>query len=545
MISVAVAGIFTILALAGPAWERDPQPVFREQSALVLILDLSRSMNSTDIMPTRLVRARHKVLDILRHRNEGYTALIVYAGEPFVVTPLTEDVGTIAALVPALSTDIMPVHGSRPDLALDEAVTLITQAQMARGHVLLLTDGIAGSRIDDAVIRLRDQGHRLSVLGIGTEAGAPISLRNGEFLKDGQGSIVIPKMNEQQLRKLAKNGEGRYSLFRSDDRDIEHLMAGVTVHQRGSQTKDTGLHIDRWREEGPWLLLVVLPIAAMTFRRGHLAVLVFVFLVFPARAYPFDWDALWLNSNQRATSALKQGNFERAAKLFSDQQWKATAQYRAEQFEQAALSLKDIETPDALYNKGNALARGGRFPDALEAYNTALNVDNTHEDARYNRDLIEQFLEQQQRQQDRRGEESDDQQAGRNADSDEQQLSREKLDQHGGERQQDLSSDGVDEAERANEGNDQHEQENVKQQHDQEETRDDQKEGQQVQSDLEESSTDLSHQTLVDVREDLESQQADEQWLRRIPDDPGGLLRRKFLHQYNRRSQPAIENTPW
>ena len=497
LVAVGLAGFLTILALAGPAWERLPQPVFREQSALVLVLDLSRSMDAADITPTRLTRARHKILDILKHRTEGYTALIVYAAEPFVVTPLTQDAETIAALVPALSTDLMPAQGSRPDLALDQAATLITQAHMAGGHVLLLTDGLDDSRVHDAVIRLREQGHRLSVLAIGTADGAPISLPHGGFLKDSQGSIIIPKIDEPQLRTLAQEGGGRYSRFQLDDSDVEHLMAGVTVNRMQNQTEDTGLHTDRWREEGPWLLLVVLPMAAMAFRRGYLVAFVLVFLVFPTRAYPLDWDALWSNSNQRASHALEQGSPEQAAELFSEPQWKATAQYRAEQFDQAVTSLEGIEIPDALYNKGNALARGGRFPDALDAYDAALGFDDTHEDARYNRDLIEEFLEQQQRQQDGRGDESDDQQAAAgNESSEDQQSSQEQLDQQG-----------------------------------------DQSEVQQAQANLDQPST--------DSREDLESQQAYEQWLRRIPDDPGGLLRRKFLHQYQQRPHQPAENTPW
>jgi Ca-activated chloride channel family protein len=505
LVAVGLAGFLTILALAGPAWERLPQPVFREQSALVLVLDLSRSMDAADITPTRLTRARHKILDILKHRNEGYTALIVYAAEPFVVTPLTQDAETIAALVPVLSTDLMPAQGSRPDLALDEAATLITQADMVRGQILLLTDGVDDSRVHDAVIRLREQGHRLSVLAVGTTDGAPISLPNGGFLKDSQGSIIIPKIDEPQLRTLAQEGGGRYSRFRLDDSDVEHLMAGVTVNRMQNQTEDTGLHTDRWREEGPWLLLVVLPMAALAFRRGYLMAVVLVFLVFPERVYPFDWDALWSNSNQRASYALEQGSPKQAAELFSDPQWKATAQYRAEQFDQAVTSLEDIETPDALYNKGNALARGGRFPDALDAYAAALRFDDTHEDARYNRDLIEEFLEQQQRQQDGGGDESDDPQAaGNERDDEEQQSSQEQAEQQ-----------------------------------------EDQREVQQARSDLDQPSTDSREQTVTDAREDLESQQAYEQWLRRIPDDPGGLLRRKFLHQYQQRPHQPAENTPW
>ena len=543
LVTVAFAGTLTIVGIAGPAWERLPQPVFREQSALVLVLDLSRSMDAADIIPTRLTRARHKILDILKHRNEGYTALIVYAGEPFIVTPLTEDVETIAALVPALSTDLMPAQGSRPDLALDKAASVISQADMVRGHVLLLTDGIDDARVRGAARRLRDDGHRLSVFAIGTEDGAPIVLANGGFLKDAQGSIIIPTMDEQLLRVLAYDGGGRYSRFQVDDSDVEYLMAGVAVNRMESQTEDTGLHADLWREEGPWLLFVILPIAALAFRRGYLAAVMITVLMLSHDVYAFDWNALWSNANQRASHALEQGSLERAAELFSDPQWKAAAQYRAERFDRAVTSLEGIEAPPALYNKGNALARLGRFPEAIEAYDIALGLDGTHEDARYNKDLIQEFLERQQRQQEGRGDESDDRQSTGTKSGDDQQTSQGPSDQEGDEQQQE--STDAEAGDHSDARADQQKREHVKQQDWQEQAHGDQNEVQQVQSDSDQNPAASRDQTLADAREELESQQAYEQWLRRIPDDPGGLLRRKFLHQYQQRPQQGTENTPW
>ena len=94
-----VAGL-AIIALAGPTWEKRQQPVFDQQTSLVVALDLSRSMDVADIKPTRLTRARHKIADILNQREEGQTALVVYAADAFAVTPLTHDADTILALLP-------------------------------------------------------------------------------------------------------------------------------------------------------------------------------------------------------------------------------------------------------------------------------------------------------------------------------------------------------------------------------------------------------------------------------------------------------------
>ncbi|WP_240554857.1 VWA domain-containing protein [Oceanicoccus sagamiensis] len=91
------------IAMAGPTWTKLPQPIHKKQDALVIVLDLSLSMLAEDIKPSRLVRARHKILDILAQREEGLTALIAYSGDAHIVSPLTDDNPTIANLTPALA----------------------------------------------------------------------------------------------------------------------------------------------------------------------------------------------------------------------------------------------------------------------------------------------------------------------------------------------------------------------------------------------------------------------------------------------------------
>ena len=141
-LATGLCGALAILALAGPVWQKLPQPVFSTQSALVIALDLSRSMDATDVNPSRLARARFKVADILARRGEGETALLVYAGDAFTVTPLTNDAATIESQLKALTTDIMPVQGNRTDTALSKAMELLRQAGASRGDILLITDEV-------------------------------------------------------------------------------------------------------------------------------------------------------------------------------------------------------------------------------------------------------------------------------------------------------------------------------------------------------------------------------------------------------------------
>jgi len=272
--ALGIGGLLSILALAGPTWERLPQPAFRDQSALVIVLDLSRSMDATDIEPSRLVRARFKVADILKQRKEGQTALIVYAEDAFIVTPLTDDTETIASQLSVLNTSLMPSQGSRVDIALKKAGILLKQAGLKKGNVLLITDGVNETRARKAIDKLK--GYKVSILGVGTEEGAPIPLKTGGFLKDAKGAIVIPKLEERTLRNIA---QGIYQRIKTNDSDVLALKAAFETSSFENREEKVDLQIDTWREYGPWLLLFVLPLAALAFRRGFLLIMIFLCLV--------------------------------------------------------------------------------------------------------------------------------------------------------------------------------------------------------------------------------------------------------------------------
>jgi Ca-activated chloride channel family protein len=165
---MGIGGVIALTALAGPAWQRIEQPVFRAEQALVLALDLSRSMDAQDVAPSRLRRAKLKILDMLDRRESGQTALLVYSANAFTVTPLTNDNDTIAALVNSLGTDIMPSRGSYPEVAIAKGRQLLDQASAGFGEVLLITDGGSSPAAEAAARELKSAGYSLSILGVGT-----------------------------------------------------------------------------------------------------------------------------------------------------------------------------------------------------------------------------------------------------------------------------------------------------------------------------------------------------------------------------------------
>jgi len=524
---LGLGGVLAVLALAGPAWQRMDQPVFRSDQALVIALDLSRSMDAQDIAPSRLLRARLKILDILERRASGQTALVVYSANAFTVTPLTTDTDTIAALTNSLSTDIMPSQGSYPIAAINKGRQLLEQAGAAYGEILLITDGGTSPAADRAARDLLEAGYTLSVLAVGTVNGAPIPRLNGGFVKDQLGQIAVPKLEKRSLRSLAEAGGGRFSILSTDDRDLDLLLSGEVGRREASNEM---LATDRWYEEGPWILLLLLPLAALAFRRGWIAVALFIILPPDEQAHADTWNDLWQTKDQQGRRMLEEGAAEDAVDLFENQDWRAIAQYESKDYAESAAAFADSGDARSLYNLGNAMARQGEFESAIDAYEQVLELDADDVDAKYNQDLLKDMMEQQQHQE---GEQQQDGEQGEGEQS-----------ESDGESQQDAESsqaDGEPQDGEQSQREDEMSQEDLEAM--QEELRRAAEEAQQNQD--ESLQPQLTAAELEAMRRDQEQQQAMEQWLRRIPNDPGSLLRNKFRYQYQKTGKDQDGNNTW
>ncbi|ORU92816.1 MAG: hypothetical protein A6F72_05690 [Cycloclasticus sp. symbiont of Poecilosclerida sp. N] len=533
-----LATFLLIISLAGPTWERVPSPVFRNDAGLVIALDLSRSMDAADITPSRLSRARFKVADILRQRKDGQTALIVYAADVFTVTPLTEDNETIISQISALTTDIMPSQGSNTQLAIDKAVELLKQAGLQKGEILLVTDEVDLDNVADAVQAL--DAYRLSILAVGTKDGAPIKKIRGGFVKDGAGNIVIPRLNAQELSQLANKGNGLYLKISNDDSDINALMAhfdNTVETQDEKSTKNNNLFLDQWNEKGPWLLMLVLPLAALSFRRGLLCFAFICLMPFPEPVYALEWKDLWHTQNQQAAQAFKQDNFQQAAKQYDNPLWKATAQYKAGQFEQSIETLHDDKSANGLYNKGNALAQTGKLPEALNAYKESLAIKPDDEDARYNKEQVEKAIEKQKQQQkDQKNSDSDQSEKDQSKQQDSEQQNK---DEQGDNSKQ---SDNKDNAEQNEDG--ENSEQSANQEQSEKDTDAEQAAAEKTEGEQQAEQEQGKEEKLAPSDYD-ESEQANEQWLKSIPDDPAGLLKRKFKYQYGQRDQKNTNQKNW
>ena len=593
LLALAGAWLIACIALAGPAWEKRPVAVSKNQQALVVLLDLSPSMLSEDIKPSRLIRARLKIADILQRRRDGYTGLVVYAGDAHVVTPLSDDYNTIANLLPDLSPRIMPLPGSNTEAAVSRALQMLADAGLSQGELLLLTDGVEAAAQDN--IQQQLQAHpqvRLSILGVGTTKPTPIPSDKGGFVRDRSGQLVTTQVNASELRELTQQTRGRFHLFSDTPRDIDYLLShnAVNAAAKGSLTGDANQpqrEFDRWYDRGHWLALLLLPIILYSFRRGLLLGLMaapLLFSLMPNTSYALSWSELWHNPDQRAYQALQQQQPQQAAELFNDPQWKASADYRAGNYEQAAKGFAQDDSARGHYNRGNALAKAGQLDEAIKAYNQALKHNPEMQDAQRNRALLEQLKQQQKQQQQNQSQQDSQQQDSQQQDSQEnsgQQNGQQNSQNQQGDNQQNSGQQGENQQNENQQGNNQQDQQqqNGQQQNGQQQSSSDSEgqalseqeqaeearqraeeqakrqaeqaeqaeqeaqqaeaEQQATQAKAEEAEQNAEQQALTQAQANDgltdEERQAMEQWLRRVPDEPGLLLKNKFQDQYRKR----------
>jgi Ca-activated chloride channel homolog len=551
----AIGWTLCALALAGPSWSRINQPLYASRPAQVVAISLSQHMLARDVAPSRLDRVRYKVRDLLADNRDGLNALIAYAGEAFVVAPLTSDAGSLNDLLDALAPDTMPLDGDNAALAIERGVALIHDAKASGGSLVLVTDH-ADAAADAAARKANAAGVQVSVLGVGTPQGGPVPLPDGGFLRDAQGGIALARRDDTALAALAAAGGGRYVAMTADHRDIDTLHTQLRI---APPALASGQASDEWQDSGPWLLPPLLLIVALAFRRGWLLLLPLVLLpLWPAPAQATTWHDLWQRPDQQAAQALRDGHAKQAQQLARDPAWRGAAAYRAGDYAAARQALQQVPGGDATYNLGNTLAKQGEYQQAIAAYNCALKLDPGNADAKANRKAVEDWLRQQQQQQpsDQKQHEGhngsqgqspagDQGQSGK-PDSKDQQAAQEGAkpsDQPGQDgKAQDRSAQDAPEQDRSGkrQAGGQPQPETAQQQAEQEAKAEQAQQALKRQMDQALANSmdkPQTHQLGALAKDDPQAKlPADLQHaLQRVPDDPGALLRRKFELEYQQR----------
>lgn len=568
---VMVMTLIGVAALSGPTWERLPQPVYQLESGQVVVMDMSPSVLAEDITPNRLTRMRYKAIDLVRSGLDGDTGLIAYADDAFIISPLTADNRNLINLIPSLSPDIMPAPGSEPLLALKLADELLKNAGYAQGDIYWLTDGISSRDLSPLTQYLRSTEHRVSILATGTEKGAPVRDSSGRLLKNND-AIVLAKMYPDRLQDLAHLTNGVFTQITADSQDIDALIHQSPLSREGKDSK-LQQQGDDWRDMGPYLALLMLPLMLFNWRRGTLltplllALLVPVFSYSPAAlaAQESTWTHNFLNQEQRAQRLYEQKHYQQAAELSEDPLRRGAALYQSGDYTGAADAFAESKTAEAAYNQGNALAQQHAYDAAISAYSRALKKRPNWQEAKENKQWAEQAKQQQAQQQssqqDSGSDESDGSEQSKESDTSEQSSDAENQSSDSSSKSQQTPRDrGENESTNdADAENDKRSPPSERQKDDHEsEQRDAQSERRNKKSPSSDpSDSQVNDKTLKTLQQkvaegelDPEKAQQLEQWMNRVPDDPSILLRNKMLLESQRRrqrrtSEPQGEQKKW
>ena len=541
MISAVVAVLFLVVALAGPTWSKKSNPALSVENPVMIMLNMSGDMWQKDVSPSRIERAKYVIKDLVKTLKNTESGLIVYSKEPFMITPLTEDAAIIDNLLPALEMNIMPENGDRLDRAIDLAVVRMQEAALPSGNIVVLTANV-GERFDAA----------LESASKAAAAGYDVDIVN------------INSQNNDKLKMVAEKGRGLYISYNKGLDLLIKKINDITAKEiKQSQNMQTV-----WNDMGWYFLWLPALLILGYFRRGLLAIVV-MFLLFgqPVQA---SW---FLNDNQEALKNFKEHNYGAAAEKFTDTQWKASAAYKSGDYDAAFKNFAKGNDVTALYNQGNALAKGGKIDEAIKKYEEVLQQKPDFEDAKFNLEYLkkqqkqnnqnqrknndnkqqqnqqqqseQQNQQQQSKQQNQQQSEQQNQQQQNQQQQSEQQKQQQQSEQQNQQQQseqqnQQQQSEQQNQQQQSEQQNQQQQSEQQKQQQQSEQQKQQQQSEQQnQQQQSEQQNQQPEEQKSVSIEasdkqspEEREKIRARMQKFRKIPEDKGGLLRAFIKKEY-------------
>lgn len=502
---VAFLGFATaIVAAAGPSWQKVELPALESKNPAMILLNLSSDMKAADLTPSRLERAKYKIKDLLGTLGGVQAGLEVYSGEPFVISPLTDDTKVLANLLPAIDYNIMPLNGDRLDRAIELAVERFRGAQYQQGEIIVFAPDV-GQKFEaalDAAKKAKALGYTVNIIGTAADAS-------------------------EKLAMVAQAGGGTYAVLQHSDADILPLAQKIVSKQTDVAEGRNWQSV--WLDYGWYLLAVPLLCCLYFFRRGILVIAFACLLDNPAYA------GFFLNANQEGFKAFTNQDYGAAAQSFDAPEWKGASYYRMGEYDKAYAEYARGSGETALYNQGNALAKGGKIKEAIAKYEEVLKLNPRHDDAKFNLEYLKKQQEQQQNQQQQQQNQPQPQNQGQEDQQNQDQQSQSPSEQQSDEQQQQKNDDNRQSGKSDSQNAEQQEQDNQ----DEQTTEANEQSPQELDASSEQEQAEqqggaVQQQGQEDDEEYDEKIQARAQQLREIPEDPGGLLRAFIAQEYRR-----------
>ncbi len=376
----ALAWVCGIVAMAGPSWNYTEQQTFKTAENLVIVLDLSQGMNAQDVKPSRVVRARQEIQDLLDLSRGADIGLIAYAAVPHMVTPLTDDVRTIENLLPDLDTSLVTVQGDRLRPALEMAARMLKAEPSKSNSILVISDG--AFQEDDFAGLARAAGNAaIYTMGVGAAAG-------------------VPGLQATRLQQLATAGHGLYVEANYSDSDTRAILDRMDTAKGSARITATSVRL--WEDRFYIPLLALLALLLPLFRKNAafaVAGILAMTLLPAAHAQAGTAVELFLNRNQQADAAFDKRDYKDALAKFDTDYRRGVVAYRAGKYKQAAALFKSAarrsNDVDALYNLGNAQLMQLQPEDAISSYEAVLKQRPGDVPAQHNLAIARKMLEQQ------------------------------------------------------------------------------------------------------------------------------------------------------
>ncbi|MFA0440927.1 VWA domain-containing protein, partial [Vibrio sp. 10N.222.51.C12] len=399
--------VIIVIAMAGPSFQEHRVPAGQTNQARVLVLDMSQSVYANDIKPNRLAQIKYKAQDLLPIIKEGQTGLVAYAGDAYVLSPLTSDSATLKNLIQNLSPDIMPIQGARADLAIEQSITMMKQAGLTQGEILLFSDDLDSQEVSRIQAQLEGTSWTLSVLAFGSKSGAPIPLSDGSLLKNDAGTTVVAKTNFKGMQQVTQINDGRFVTYQSNNTDLEQLTSSDLF----SQSTNTSIKANADSQtvvarvnNGIWLLPFALLLILPLFRKGFIFSVpvftsAFVAMLLASTPSPVIASSLsqWFNNaDQNGYQSYQGQDYERAAEEFTQARWQGAAKYQAGDYEGAIQSWQLLNETQDLYNLAHAYAQNGNFDEAIENYEMVIKREPDNAAAKQDLETVKRAQQQQQ-----------------------------------------------------------------------------------------------------------------------------------------------------
>ena len=342
---LAAAWCLAILALSGPWVKSIDVPAQKSQQGVVIVLDLSLSMLADDLAPNRLSRVKYKLTDLLKQHPEYATGMVAYAGSAHTISPISEDNQTLLNLLPSLSPVMMPNYGANPLLGFEQAANLLKCSNITQGHILWVTDDIESQEIYLIADWVSSHSVSMTVITVGTESGGVVQIPNYGLLKDSNDKLIMPKLPLKRFQQLSQKSNIKWVALVPGQDSVAALLPPELASTEAQTDSEVQKEVNHPLDIGSYFLFLLIPLAALIFRRGTLLSLMVV-LVFPTALFSpqpsyaeeglSDFSAIFKSHDQQGYQAWEAKKYKAAEALFENPQWRASALYRQGKYAEAA-----------------------------------------------------------------------------------------------------------------------------------------------------------------------------------------------------------------